>query len=42
MSEQSTTRSAQGPQPGEEIFVVDDDERFARRLARAFRDRGHE
>ncbi|MCH2187336.1 response regulator [Myxococcota bacterium] len=40
MSEQSTARSAQGPHPGEEIFVVDDDERFAGRLARAFRDRG--
>jgi two-component system, response regulator RegA len=29
-----------GPQSGDEIFLVDDDERFAGRLARAFEDRG--
>lgn len=29
-----------GPREGEEIFLVDDDERFAGRLARAFEDRG--
>ncbi|MDE0884987.1 MAG: response regulator [Myxococcota bacterium] len=34
-----TTRPA-GPQPEDEIFLVDDDERFAGRLARAFEDRG--
>jgi len=32
---------ATGPREGDEIFVVDDDERFARRLARALESRGH-
>jgi two-component system response regulator RegA len=32
--------TAEVPRPGDEILVVDDDERFARRLARAFEDRG--
>lgn len=31
---------AAGPREGDEIFVVDDDERFAQRLARAFEMRG--
>lgn len=35
-----TNPGTSGPREGDEIFVVDDDERFAGRLARAFEDRG--
>ena len=35
-----TNPDTSGPREGDEIFVVDDDERFAGRLARAFEDRG--
>jgi two-component system response regulator RegA len=37
---QSKRALTTGPGEGDEIFVVDDDERFARRLARAFESRG--
>lgn len=32
--------SASGPVEGDELFIVDDDERFARRLGRSFESRG--
>ncbi len=38
MSDRAETSA--GPNAGDEILVVDDDERFASRLARAFEDRG--
>ena len=34
------TTVTSGPREGDEIFVVDDDQRFAQRLARAFESRG--
>lgn len=40
VTESSADRRLNGPGPGDEILIVDDDERFAERLARAFRDRG--
>ena len=40
MSEPPVRARSKGPKSGDEILVVDDDERFAGRLARAFRDRG--
>ena len=39
-NDETQAEASLGPRDGDEIFLVDDDERFARRLARSFESRG--